>query len=266
MEQTTKEIGIANLAFSVFWILSVGVVLVIGRRRQGARDFRDRMIGQWKPSLVIAVLFLIGTGLGGRSLLNPYAITVFCQSLIGLTLARSVDGYEPLPVTQSVIRRERVWRSIGLLIGISLITVLPALVIGSIGIGIGRQIFGETNRSAEALRMLPSNRWLTFFLFLSGAGIAEETAYRLVLLSLFWRLTRRRWLSIVLAAVIFGAYHLTPLNEMYRVFWQFPVSQFLASTLIGVVWGYVFIRRGYETAVLGHTLGDWIPFILFGAG
>jgi hypothetical protein len=52
---------------------------------------------------------------------------------------------------------------------------------------------------------------------------------------------------------------------MYRIFWQFPVSQFLASTLIGAVWGYAFVRRGYETAVLGHTLSDWIPFMLFSA-
>lgn len=27
--------------------------------------------------------------------------------------------------------------------------------------------------------------------------------------------------------------------------------------------GYVYTRQGYETAVLTHTLSDWIPFILF---
>ena len=266
MEQTPTEVIIANLVFSVFWILVVAVALVIGQRRQGARSFRDKMIAQWKPSLTIAILFVVGMGLGGRGFLNPYGITIFCQALIGLTLARGIAGYEPLLVTQSVIQRQRVWRSIGLMAGIALISVLPALVIGSVGISIGQQIFGETNRSAEAMGMFPANKWLTLFLLLSGAGIAEETPYRLVFLSFLWRLTHRRWLAIILSAVIFGAYHLTPLDGMYRVFWQFPISQFLASTLIGVVWGYVFVKRGYETAVLGHTLSDWIPFMLFSAG
>ena len=52
-------------------------------------------------------------------------------------------------------------------------------------------------------------------------------------------------------------------DGLYRIFWQFPVSQFLASAFIGVLWGYVYVRRGYETVVLAHTLSDWIPFLLF---
>jgi len=111
--------------------------------------------------------------------------------------------------------------------------------------------------------MLPSNKWLTFFLLLSGAGIAEETTYRLLSLSLFWKITKRRWLAVFMSALLFGAYHLSPLNGMYRIFWQFPISQFLASMLIGLVWGWLFVKRGYETAVLGHTLSDWLPLMLF---
>jgi membrane protease YdiL (CAAX protease family) len=152
------------------------------------------------------------------------------------------------------------------MVGIALLLVPLALAIGSVALSIGGQLFGETNRTAEATSVFPSNKWLTFFLLLSGAGIAEETIYRLVFLSLCWRFTRRGWLAIALSALLFGVYHLTPLNGMYRIFWQFPVSQFLASTFIGAVWGYAFVRRGYETAVLGHTLSDWIPFVLFSAG
>jgi membrane protease YdiL (CAAX protease family) len=50
---------------------------------------------------------------------------------------------------------------------------------------------------------------------------------------------------------------------MYRTFLQFPASQFLASVLIGIVWGYVYVKRGYETAVLAHTFSDWLPFLIF---
>jgi membrane protease YdiL (CAAX protease family) len=266
MEQTPVDVITANLVSTVCWISAVAVVLIAGRRWQNARSFRAKMIAQWRPSLVIAMLFVVGMGLGGRGFFNPYAVTVFCQAMIGLTLARSIPGYEPLPVTRSIIQRERTWHSIGLMVGIALLLVPPALAIGSVGLSMGGQLFGETNRTAEATSVFPSNKWLTFFLLLSGAGIAEETTYRLVFLSLCWRFTRRRWLAIALSALVFGAYHLTPLNGMYRIFWQFPISQFLASTLIGAVWGYAFVRRGYETVVLGHALSDWIPFILFSAG
>jgi membrane protease YdiL (CAAX protease family) len=266
MEQTPVEVITANLVSTGCWILAVAVVLIAGRRWQSIRNFRAKMIAQWKPSFVIAMLFVMGMGIGGRGFLNPYAVTVFCQAMIGLALARSIPGYEPLPVTRSIVQRERIRRSIGLMVGIALLLVPPALVIGSVGLSIGRQLFAEANRTAEATAVFPSNKWLTFFLLLSGAGIAEETTFRLVFLSLCWRLTRRRWLAIALSALLFGAYHLTPLNGMYRIFWQSPISQFLASTLIGAVWGYVFVRRGYETAVLGHTLSDWIPFVLFSAG
>ncbi len=32
--------------------------------------------------------------------------------------------------------------------------------------------------------------------------------------------------------------------------------------LIGMLWGYEYVRCGYETVVLGHTLGNWSPFLL----
>ena len=224
------------------------------------------MLAQWKPALAIAVLFIAGMGLGGRGVLNPYGVTVFCQALIGLALARGIADYEPLPVVRSIVRRERAWRSAGLMVVIALLLVPVSMVIGGVGMSIAQQIFGETSRTAEAMGMFPSNKGAAFFLLLAGAGIAEETVYRLVCLSLLWRWTRRRWLAIVLSAAVFGAYHLTPLDSMYRIFWGFPISQFLASTLIGIVWGIVFTRKGYETAVLAHTLSDWLPFLIFGGG
>ena len=95
------------------------------------------------------------------------------------------------------------------------------------------------------------------------AGIAEETTCRLILISLVWWLTRRKWLAVVLSAIVFAVYHLTPLSGGYLAFWQFPISQLVSTILIGLVWGYAFVKRGYETPVLAHTLSDWIPVLLF---
>jgi membrane protease YdiL (CAAX protease family) len=202
-------------------------------------------------------------GLGGRGWLNPFALAIFCQALVGLALARSLPGYEPLPVTQAMAHRKSILRQLVYLVGFALLFALIAFLIGSVGMGIIQQLVGESQRSAAAPP--PIQLGALFFLLLAGAGIAEETTYRLVCLSFFWRWTHRPRLAIFLSAILFGAYHLTPLSGMYLTFWQFPVSQFAASMLIGLVWGYAYIKRGYEVAVLAHTLSDWVPFLLFSA-
>jgi membrane protease YdiL (CAAX protease family) len=99
-------------------------------------------------------------------------------------------------------------------------------------------------------------------MFLAGGGIAEELVHRLVLLSIVWALTKRPWFAILVAAIIHSAYHFTPVNLLHETFLQFPVSQFLSGLVMGVWWGYVFVKRGYETAALGHTLSDWLPLLI----
>ncbi len=128
---------------------------------------------------------------------------------------------------------------------------------------IGQQVFHETNATREAQNSLTYNWWQAFFALLSGAGIAEETVYRLVVISLVWRVTRRPWLGVIVSALLFGAYHLTPLSGMYLIFWKMPVAQFLGSAFIGLVWGWLYIKRGFETAVLAHTFQDWVPLAVF---
>jgi len=263
MNPTPPEVVTANILFMVFWLVMVLAILIAGQYRPAIRSFRERMISKWKPALVIAGLFILGSGLGGRGFFNPYAIAVFCQALLGLTIASGIEGYEPLPVTKAIVQREKPLKQLALLLGISVLVVVPALLIGTIGLDIGRQIFGEANYTQEAANSLPPNKWLSFFLLLGGSGIAEETPYRLVCLALVWKVTHRKQLAIILAALIFGAYHLTPLSGMYRIFWQFPLSQFLASTLIGLVWGFLFLKRGYETCLIGHTFSNWLPLLIF---
>lgn len=264
MQQPSADIRIAGVLFITFWIIAVVAIFIVARWSPRTRQFRDSLRRQWQPALAIALLFLLSFVLGGFGLNVPTAIAVFCQSLIGLALARGVNGFEPLLATQVIARRQQRGRNILLILGLALLTALLALTAGNIGMAIGHA-FGETNRTSEAAGTLPSDAWPTFFLLLGGAGIAEETLFRLVCLSFFWRWLHRAGPAIFLSAVVFGAYHLTPLSGMYRIFWQFPVSQLMASVLIGIVWGYVYTKRGYETVVLGHTFGDWIPFMLFRA-
>jgi membrane protease YdiL (CAAX protease family) len=48
---------------------------------------------------------------------------------------------------------------------------------------------------------------------------------------------------------------------LYLTFRQFPFSQFLSGLVVGIIWGYVYVKRGFGTAVLAHTLSDFLPML-----
>lgn len=254
---------LAMLAFIAFWVILTSLILLVGKWWTPLRAFRACMIAQWKPALVISVLFLLGMALGGTGINYPYALAVFCQAMIGLALVRGVPGMEPLPVADALALREPVPTMLAVTLTWVLLALVVAFLIGNIGLSIGQQVFHETASTAEAVEGFAPGPWQGFWLLLSGAGIAEEVTYRLVLVGLFWRIFKRPGIAVFLAAVLFGLYHITPLSGMYRTFLQFPVSQVLASVLIGLVWGWLFVKRGFGAAVMAHTLSNWVPMLLF---
>jgi membrane protease YdiL (CAAX protease family) len=270
------EIKTANLTMILFWVGATGVLLALGQIWPRLRGFRACMLAQWKAALVISLLFLAGMALGGRGGFNVYALAIFCEALIGLALARQV-GREPLPVAAAVqtgrgaarrrsgaVQEQRgAARAVGLSVLFALLAAAAAFLVGSIGLSIMQSITHETVNTRDALNNFAVGPLQALGAFFSGAGIAEETLFRLCVLSLLWRWLGKPGWAVALSALLFGAYHLTPLSGMYQSFWQYPVSQFVASTLIGGVWGWLFVRRGYETCVLAHTLSDWLPMLIF---
>ena len=262
MQNPPREVIIVYFASIIFWMLVVGVIWLSGQRWERVRAFRNRMQEQWRIALLITVVYMASAFLSGHGI-NPYGPAIFCQAILGLAIAESISDFEPIPVIQSILRRDQVMNRLVLFVIIGLIAGAFGMAFGSMGMDIARSIFHETIYTSEAMQEFPVNKFQAFFMFLAGAGIAEETTYRLLLLSLLWTLTKQRWFAIIASALFFGAYHLTPLNGMYLTFLKFPISQFVASTFIGTVWGYVFVKRGYETAVLAHTISDWFPVLLF---
>ena len=49
--------------------------------------------------------------------------------------------------------------------------------------------------------------------------------------------------------IIFFTFWSIPLSAMYKVFWQFPKSQFVGTSLAGMIFGYFYMKREYETGV-----------------
>lgn len=266
MSSGSAEVVITNLAWFAAWIALVAAITVFGARSRRFTDFRQRMLAAWPPALVLALLTLAGRIAFGLptsdvvklvgSMLLP--ITVFAQALIGLALARGIPKYDPLPITTALAQRRRVLRTVGLTLLIVVAAAPVALVLGSLGISLGAGIAHETVRHSAAASQLPANRAVLFLVLLAGAGIAEEVAYRLVVLSLVWRITGNPWIGVIVAVVLHGLYHLTPLNAFYTTFWQYPVAQVLSSVFVGLVFGWLYVKRGLESTVLAHTVSDWI--------
>lgn len=267
MRETPDITTISILVFVAFWVLAVGVAYAAGRRWARAHTWWRQMAAQWRAALALALTFATSLVIGhfdAGSLAGGvlWGAAIFCQALFGFALARGIGKFEPLPVVRATRRREHIWRQAGLMLLVALLVVPGTIVASVVGTVISQGFFHEAYRTVASTSLIPSNRWLTFFSLLAGAGIAEETLFRLVALSLIWRLSGSRWLAILLSAALFGAYHLSPIDSFYLTFWQFPLRQFFSSMLAGVLLGYVYVKRGYETAVLGHTLSDWIPLLL----
>lgn len=277
MSSVPKEVYIANLLFIIFWVLIVGTIIKV-KENEKIRYFKDKMLENWRQALVIAAISYIGGLIGDiYSLMNNSAIGIFlsclvnlivavgtfCECIVGLTIAKSIGGFEPLPITKAIAERKQQYRKILFMFLFAFLAAVLSFLISQIGQSFCQNLFGETVNPSKVIKMLPEQKWLTFFMLLSGAGIGEEAIYRLLFLSLFLRLTKKSWLSVILSSAAFGIYHLTPLNQMYNVYWQYPLTQFVSVTLAGIVFGYFYIKRGYETAVLGHTLSDWLPMMIF---
>ena len=97
---------------------------------------------------------------------------------------------------------------------------------------------------------------------LIGAGIFEELLFRAGIMTLIWGLTRRWKLGLLLSALLFGFYHITPLSGM-ETYIAVPVSTVLSSFTVGIFTGIVYRYRGFTAAVLMHSLGNWIMILLF---
>jgi membrane protease YdiL (CAAX protease family) len=264
----TLQKAVVNYGIPIVWLAIYLIIVVAGRKIDCIQAFRERMLKNFKAPLTIALICYFGYFLGTlniKYLLNiPALVEIFCVSSFGLTLAESINGYEPLPVIKSIAMRKSPSKKIVFAVLFSLLIVVINFIISNIGFNMCLSIFHESNKTVQAMQMVPGkNKWLSFFTLLAGAGIFEEAVYRLFILTFCWKLFKRPWLALILSSLCFGLYHLTPMNSLYQVYWQFPIAQVVGAFLSGLIFGFFYIKRGFETSVLGHTLSDWLSVVIF---
>ncbi len=100
----------------------------------------------------------------------------------------------------------------------------------------------------------PALATLLFFLMVA---LMEELGYRFFGGSWFLKLSGRRWVAVLVPALIYGLSH-TQLDFLppAEPFW----ARALVLTLVGAVWGVAFLRYDALTVVLSHYTADLFIF------
>lgn len=103
-------------------------------------------------------------------------------------------------------------------------------------------------------------------------GIAEELQLRLFLMTLLvWLFTafgRRQphasayWIAIAIAALLFGAGHLPAADKLWGLSGMVVFRTIVLNAIAGLVFGWLYWRRGIEMAMLGHFSADIVLHVL----
>lgn len=134
-------------------------------------------------------------------------------------------------------------------------------VIDSIG-----QAAGETAGDAEAaVSSFNVDQPLVLLVqLLVGAGLFEELLFRMGIMTIVWKLTHHWGWGVLVSAVLFGLYHISPLSGISTFSASSPLTTVLTSFTMGIIMGLIFRYRGLLAAVLVHGLGDWVVIMLIG--
>ena len=182
------------------------------------------------------------------------------------------------PILDSLTRGESVNDRVRAILPLSIILgVIAALII------LGLEIFffqpamlKELGDTAAALNLQNAQpaAWKGFLASFYG-GIAEEIQLRLFLMSFFVWLGRFVsktadgkptnavfWIANILAAVLFGLGHLPATSLLVPLTPVVITRAILLNGLIGIVFGWLFWKRGLEAAMISHFSADIVLHVL----
>lgn len=200
----------------------------------------------------------------------PNAALLGVQIALGLLLTRAIGLRIPFTADENGQMRMR--------------ALLPALLLGliagAITVPLDVFIFApviEAQMAALDVTIPAANQpaaWEGLLASLYG-GVNEEIALRLFMLSLLawlgsriWRNTEGQpargvmWAAILMASVIFGLAHLPTAAAMGIPITPVAVLRAIALNLSGILFGWLFWKRGFEHAVAAHFGADLVLHVL----
>lgn len=186
---------------------------------------------------------------------------------IGLLAARAVGLRAPLSEAiayrgnvREAIKGLDVWRAAAL--GVAATVAIVALDL---------TVFRAASEAFSRSGVANPSRLAGFFASFSG-GITEELLLRLLVMSvLAWLLTRVWkpapaifWAANAGAAILFGLGHLPTTAALVTLTPLVVLRAIVLNGVLGVVAGWLYWRRGLESAMVAHFSGDLVLHVVLG--
>ena len=184
-----------------------------------------------------------------------------------------------LPLVEARLRGESIGAQLRAILPISiLLGVLVSLLIIGLDVFVFQPLLSiQLAGAASALtsRAAAPAPWKGFLASFYG-GIDEEILLRLFVMSLLaWlgRFVSRKpdgtpttaifWIANILAAVLFGLGHLPATAALVPITPLVIVRAIVLNGLAGVAFGYLYLTRGLESAMISHFSADIVLHVLF---
>lgn len=185
-------------------------------------------------------------------------------SLIGLRLGHRVNLGSPW--LRALITRRALPKFPWLL------AISCGLAAGLAVIGLSLLIDPYLPATLHANATMPGASALNGFLASFYGGIGEELQLRLFLMTLIvWIMAKFSratpsdayyWTAIAIAALLFGAGHLPAAAQVWPLTTVVVMRTVLLNALAGMVFGWLYWRRGLEVAMLSHFSADLMLHVL----
>lgn len=201
-----------------------------------------------------------------------FAITIF----IGLILAKKV-GFG-LPILEGLLEGKEVKNYLKSILPISIIL---GIIAGVLIIGLDNlfSYLGAVINVSQTQLIPPA--WQGFLASFYG-GINEELLLRLFVMTLlvyvFFKIKKTStgkptkigiWLSIILAAIIFGIGHLPAVAGITALTPILIIRTIVLNSVGGIIFGWLYWKNGLESAMIAHFSADIvlhvIPALLIGS-
>jgi len=196
-----------------------------------------------------------------------FGIAIF----LGLLLSRKVgqeDGGFKLPIIEVILEKKNQAKE------------FKALLLPSIGLGTAAGVviillsIPFNKAIPEFQNMDPIPAWQGFLASFYG-GIAEEVLLRLFVVTLLVWITFKIkkttdgkptvfgiWLSILLAAILFGIGHLPATAQIVPLSGLVVFRAILLNGIGGIVFGWLYWKKGLESAIMAHFSTDIVLHVI----
>jgi membrane protease YdiL (CAAX protease family) len=192
-----------------------------------------------------------------------FAVFIF----VGLYLAKRVDL--GLPILESLLEGKEVKTYFKSILAISVALGVLAAILAIMGNFLFYAFAGPL-----PIQTASPPIWQSFLASFYG-GIDEEIAMRLFLMTLlvwiFSKIKRTEggrptnssvWIAIIIAAIIFGIGHLPFASTLTSISPLMAAQIILLNAIGGIVFGWLYWRKGLESAMLSHFSADIVLHVI----